>query len=191
MAVDTLTKWQQELKNLPASDNPVWATNFANWYFDRISAAGAVDGQGLFADPASLVPTTWVFTFDKATFVTQLQPLPQTDDALTGITNFANAWEAAMLTSTISVAPGTFIPPSSPPTLFSVVASAVFDPPSIAVAKALIQTLVTAPPTDDAETSEFAEKFRDATLSLTVTVSGTNSVAPTPGPLVAAAVPLV
>jgi len=95
-----------------------------------------------------------------------------------------------MVASLAAVSAGAFIGVSAPPTLFSAVATTLIDPPSILLAKAKILELVTAPPEADAQDSLFPEKFRDATLLLTITVSGTNSVTPTPAPLSAASVPL-
>lgn len=182
MAVDILTKWQTELLLLPKVADTSWALTFATWAEKRVSKANAVDSVGLFPDPAMLVPSTFTFTFNVATFAAQLISLGPTSNALDGITAFANAWATAIAASTAVVAASSFKPPTSPATLFSVVASTVIDPASIAAGKAKIITLALEPaPTGQA--SKFPEKFRDAFKLLTITVTGTDST-PTPaGPL--------
>lgn len=183
MAVDPLATWQSTLAALPKVGDNSWAMNFASWYAGRI--------VGIAPSPAALVPTGFVFTFNTALFASGLQTLPPTASAAAGITAFANAWLAAMDASTAVVAAGTFKPPSTPATLFSVVATTVIDTASKTAAKAKLLELITAPAVGDATMSQFPIKFRDATLLLTITVSGTNSVTPTPGPLVVPAVPLI
>lgn len=183
MAIDPLSTWKTTLAALPKTADNSWADNFANWYADRIA--------GITTDPSALVPTGFVFTFAKPIFKTQLLALTPTPSALAGITGFANAWETALNATTVVVAPGTFKPPSSPATIFSVVASTIIDPASIAAGKAKIIELVTAPPVDDAMNSQFPIKFRDATLLLTIIITGTNSATPTPSPLTVSNVPLV
>lgn len=190
MAVDILTKWQTELDLLPKVSDTSWTLNFANWAKKRVSAADAVDGIGLFPSAAALVPTGYTFTFNVSTFQAQLVLLGIAPTALAGITAFAAAWETAILASTVVVGPGTFAPPSTPATLFSVVTTTVIDPPSIALAKAKIIELASEPP-PTGQPSKFPEKFRDAFKLLTITVSGTNSVAPTPAPLVVPTVALL
>ena len=183
MAVDALSVWKTTLAALPKVADNSWADNFANWYADRI--------VNITTNPSALVPTGFVFTFAKPVFKSALLALTPTTSALAGITGFANAWESALNATTVVVASGSFIPPSSPHTLFSAVASTIIDPASIAAGKAKIIELVSAPPVADAMNSLFPIKFRDATLLLTITVTGTNSVTPTPGPLTAPLVPLI
>ena len=80
-----------------------------------------------------------------------------------------------------------------PNTIFSVVNTTVIDPTSIALGKAKILELVTAPPVSDPQLSQFPTKFREATLLLTITVSGLDSTPPGGGgplPLVAANIPI-
>ncbi len=54
--------------------------------------------------------------------------------------------------------------------------------------KAKVQELASSVPVADASNSDFPVKMREAFLLLTGTVTGTNSVIPIPGPLVAALV---
>jgi hypothetical protein len=188
MAIDPLSTWKSELANLPKVADTSWAANFANYYADRI--------VNITTDPSALVPSGFVFTFAKPVFQSQLLALTPTNSALAGITGFANAWEAAILASTVVVAPGSFKPPTSPTTLFSVVISTIIVPTSIAAGKAKIIELVSAPPVEDAMDSQFPVKFRDATLELKITVTGLDSQpippgGPGPQPLVVANIPLI
>lgn len=188
MAVDVLQDWKDTLAALPKVADTSWAANFAGWYADRI--------VGITTNPANLVPVGFTFTFAQPVFAAQLLALTPVGDALSGITGFANAWETALLATTVAVSPGSAIPPPTPPTIFSVVTTTVIDPASIAAGKAKILELVTAPPVADAQNSLFPVKFRDATLLLTITVTGLDSqpppsAGPGPQPLVAANVPLI
>lgn len=187
MAVQPLATWRSTLATLPKVATPAWALNFANWYHQQII-------PGITTNPANLTPVGFVFTFPVATFATQLQALGPAPTALAGITGFANAWETALLATVVVVAPGSFIPPSTPATLFSVVNSTIITPASIAAGKAKLLELVTAPVVADPLLSEFPVKFREATLLLKITVTGLNSVTPAnggPNPLTAPNVPLI
>lgn len=180
--IDPLSTWKSTLAALPKVANTSWALNFANWYSDRIVA--------IEPDSTALTAAGFTFTFAVGIFATQLTALTPTASAVAGITGFANAWESAILASVAVVPPGAFVPPSSPPTLFSAVASTIIDPSSIALGKAKLLELITAPQVDDPNSSQFPVKFREATLLLSITATGTNSITPTPTPLVAALVPL-
>jgi hypothetical protein len=178
VAIDPLSVWEDELENLPKVSDTSWAANFASWYADRLI--------GITTDPAALVPTGFVFTFNESLFASGLLALGPTNNQVQAINDFADAWEVAMLASTVVVGPGSFIPPATPASTFGGVASTVIDP--FAAAKAKLLELIGVPPTVP---SAFPTKFRDATLLLTITASGVNSVSPTPGPLTAANVPLI
>lgn len=182
MTVDPLQLWKDSLEDQPKVSSG-GGDNFAGWYAERIT--------DIEPDPDALVPTDFVFTFAQAALVSALDALSPTTSPSAGIDGFADAWEQALLASAIVVAPLTFIPPSSPATTFSAVASAIIDVSSIEAGKAKLAELVSAPPVANAQDSLFPVKFREATLLLTVTISGTNSVTPTPGPLTASNVPLV
>lgn len=186
MAVDILQIWKDELANLPKVTDTSWAANFSAWYADRLT--------GITTDPAALVPSGFVFTFAESIFAAQLIALTPTTSALDGIQGFADAWEVALNATTVVVAPGSAVPPPSPSTTFSAVTTTVIDPASIAAGKAKLIELVTAPPVADPQDSLFPVKFREATLLLTITVSGLDSTPPGSGgplPLVAANVPLI
>ncbi len=187
MAIDPLVTWRSTLAALPSTSTPIWAVNFSQWYADRI--------VNIETDPSFLVDPGFSFVFSISTFKSALEVLPPTTDQLAGITAFATAWESAILASTVSAFPGAFIPPSTPATLFSIVSTTVIDPAGIAAGKAKIIELATALPVSDPLLSEFPVKFREATLLLTVTVTGFDSTPPVPGPgplpLTAPLVPLI
>lgn len=189
MAIHPLTTWRSTLASLPKVADNSWAQNFADWYAARIA--------GITTAPASLVPTGFVFTFPTATFKTKLQALGPSPTALAGITAFATAWSDCMSAiaypATLTLATGTFKPPTSNTTLFSAVTSVTIVPASITAGKNKIIELATAALVSDPNLSEFPVKFRDATLLLKITVVGSDST-PTPSgplPLTVANVPLI
>lgn len=182
--IDPLAVWKSSLAALPKTANNSWAPNFATWYADRISGI-----EPLFI--ALDASAGFTFTFAKQVFETALLNLGPAASAVAGLTAFANAWQSAMLASTVVVLPGAFIPPSTPPTTFSsIIPPVVLDAPGIVAGKAKIIELASAPVVSDPNDSQFPVKFREATLELTITVTGLNSAAPTPQPLIAAGVPL-
>lgn len=183
MAIDPLSTWQATLAALPKVSDNSWAPNFAAWYANRLT--------GITTNPLFLVPVGFVFTFAQSTFASELQGLTPVTTSLAGITNFANAWETALNSTTVLLAPLSFKPPSTPATLFSVVASTTIDTASIAAGKNKLLELIAAPPVDDPTLSQFPIKFREATLLLTITAIGTNSIVPVPTPLTVPLIPLI
>lgn len=187
--IDALSVWQSTLAALPKVNDNSWSGNFANWYSNRIT--------NIEPDQTKLnTGAGFIFTFSEATFQSQLVLLTPTTNQAAGIAGFANAWASAIaltvFPATLNVSPGSFIPPASPPSIFSAVTSVIIDPASIIAATAKINELATAPPVSDPLMSQFPEKFRDATLLLTITVVGLDST-PTPAgplPLTAPLIPL-
>lgn len=185
--IDPLSTWQSTFASIPKVSDNSWASNVATWYSDRITNI----------EPNQTELNTaagFSFTFSEAVFQAQLALLPPTTNQATGIAGFASAWSSAIALTiypaTLSVAPGAYLGVSSPPTLFSSITSVIIDPTSITAAVAKINELASAPPANDPSMSEFPEKFRDATLLLTITVTGLNSITPTPTPLIAPLIPL-
>lgn len=172
MTIESLQTWKNELENLPKVTTPVWALNFANWYADMI--------RGIESDPISFQAVGFSFSFPTSAFASALSALPPTTDPASGILGFASAWESAILSTMVSVAPGSIIPPPSPPTTFSVVTSSLIDPSSILAGKAKILELVDVSVVGE---SQFPIKFREATLLLTFTVAGLDSTPSPSGPL--------
>lgn len=170
MAIAALSAWKDDFPDaLPPVADDSWKSNLALYIADHVADLKI---SGVFASPDVNAGS---FTWNVSAF----------QSALSGNSAavLANAWEAAMLASTIVVLPGAFVGSDSPATKFSVVASAIFDPSSIAAGKTIVLSLAGAPATANASESLFPVKMRDAFLALTVTVTGTNSVVPTPAPL--------
>jgi hypothetical protein len=184
MALEPLNIWKSTLAALPPTAG-AWAPQFSAWYAARILPISP--------DPSIFVAAGFLFTFNSAIFQTQLTALAPVNNALAGITGFANAWEAAILASTVLVSPGSALVPPTPATIFSVVATSLIDTSSIALGKAKLLELVSAPQVPDANDSQFPEKFREATMLLTMSVTGINSIVPPAGPLPLAApfIPLI
>jgi hypothetical protein len=163
LATDSLKIWQDTLEKLQPSGTVLWATSYAAWVDERVTnklqVAGGVSQSK--------------FTFNKAVFILALQVLPPTPEATTGILNFAEAWEKAVLASAVVVPPGSFLGGPGSATTWSA-AAAVIDPPSIAAGKAIIMTLISAATADSIKKSQFPDKFRKAFLALTVSITGTN-----------------
>lgn len=180
MSVDPLNTWKQTLDSLPKVGDISWALNFASWAGDRIT--------NIQSDPMSLDTTTgFTFIFNKVSFAAALATLPPTPSQALGIAGFATAWETSILTTvfpvTLNVTTGAFIPPQTSATTFSVINSVILDPTSIITGKAKILELINAPPASTGLDSKFAEKFREAFLSLTITVIGMDNTPPPSGPL--------
>jgi len=175
--LDPEINWKTTFASLPQSDNQsVAAQNLAD----------AVDGltTNKLEVPA-ITGTPASFTFNKSVFKSQIESLSPTDDADQGAENFATAWKSAIDASTMLVVTGASVGIPTPATTFSVVTSTVIDPASSSSAKSTLKNdLKNLPQVSSALASEFGPKFRQAFLNLTVTVTGVNSVAPTPGPLV-------
>jgi len=172
MPVDVLDIWKTTLKALPKTADNSWAGNFAAWTDDRTTSKMDL-----------LIIDQFTFTFAKAIFEGALIGLGPTPSAVIGITAFANAWETAINASTVVVPAGASIGTPSPATTWSAVSSTIILAPSIALAKAKILELVTAPTVADALNSEFPIKFRDAFLLLQIQATGLDSTPPAAGPL--------
>jgi len=180
MPVEPLATWNDTLNSLPKVADTSWTDNLTGWYKDNIA--------NITPDPSLLAASGFTFTFNEAIFKTQLLTLAPTPDALAGITGFANAWQAAINATIIVCGPGTTLQPSSPATIFSVVAATIIDPSSVVLGFNKILEIADASPEDP---PIFAEKFREATLQLKIIISGTNSITPTPTPLITPPINLI
>ena len=170
MVLADAAAWQTAWATVPAVKNDSWKANLANKVDSLVT--GLLTTNGLFKAPGQPALT---FTFAKSTFQGAL-----TDNKPATL---ANAFETAILASTYVVPINSFIGTDTPATKFSAVASCVVDPASVALAKAKFLEIVGLEPVKAANKSQFPVKLRDAFLLLTVTTTGTNSVAPTPSPL--------
>lgn len=126
------------------------------------------------------------FTFEKGIFYAGLLQLGPTKLAPEGVAKFSNAWSQAIVASKMVVPPGASLGAPTPPTIWSVVASTVLDPPSLAAAKSYLEAeLLSAGlnPVADSNSGKIGPALRKAALLLTYTVTGLDST-PTPaGPL--------
>lgn len=186
MAVSPIAVWKNTLNKLPKVKDKSWAKNFAKWYADRVLK--------ITTKPSKFVPAAFSFKFAQPVFVSALKLLKPVSASKAGITNFANAWEKAIKATIVTTGPNSFKPPTSPATKFSVVSSVVIDPASIAKGKKKLLELIKAKPVGNALDSKFAPIFRDATLLLTITVTGLDSTTPGNGgplPLTVANIPLI
>jgi len=168
MSIDALNIWVSTFEALQNAGASEWAPSFASWVDSRVSAKTELPGIG---------GGGLSFTFDKATFSTQLEAIPKASDSTP---KFADAWETAILSTIVAVANGSYIGTPSPTTTWSVVASTVIDPASIAAGKSKLLELEALPPAHD---SQFPKIMREAFLLLTITTSGTDSDSPS-NPLV-------
>jgi len=170
MAIDSLVIWQAQWALIPKVSDTSWKQNLADYIAARVDAKLAL---------STYVPPG-TFTFNKSVFVAGLAGV--TSGTGDGVTKIASAFQSAVQTvGSLVVTPGTAFGAATPAQTFSVVASSVL---IAAAGKAKIEELSSAPLVSDPLLSQFPVKLRDAFLLLTATISGTNSVAPTPGPLV-------
>ena len=169
---------------LPVTVTISWAANFANWVYGRVVA------NQLLGVVTAAVP----LNFQKSVFQAQLESCVITTSSLAGATQFANAWEAAIMASaTLMVSSGDYVGSSGPGTTWGSVDSKIIDPASISAGKAIIISLGSEGPVSLSSDSKFPEKFRNAFLALTGTISGKDSVPPPGGPntLVASSIPII
>ena len=172
--IDSLSIWQSTFEALSKQED--WTQNFADWVDNRVT--NKMDLIGVLHPSGNALS----FTFNKSTFKSALELLPIVSNKVIGVTGFANAWESALLASSVSTLSGSYIGSATPTTTWSVVNSTVLDAPGIAAGKAKILELANDPNVGAGE-SKFPEKFMDAFLLLTVTTTGLDST-PTPaGPL--------
>jgi hypothetical protein len=123
------------------------------------------------------------FTFQKALFATGLKKAMPVTAAPQGAMAIADAWEMAILASTMVIPPGSSLGVASPATTWSVVAATIILPPSVALGKlSLMQTLSSAPPVPETSASQLGPALYQAFASLMVSISGMNSLPPPSGP---------
>ena len=175
MSIDSLATWKSTFASLPLVDDGTWSTNISNWVFDR------VDGKAQVTNVTHATPPLW---FDKATFKSELDKLPLTDNKATGSSNFADAWKTAIDSSTLTTVAGDSIVPGGAANTWSVVNNSVIDSSSRTSARNQMETdLNNAALVDDVANSEFPKIIRDAFLNLTCSIDGLDSQVPPTGPL--------
>jgi len=151
MTVDSLQVYTNTLEALPKVE--VWAANFAKWVADR-----TID-----AELEESAEADFTFEYGQSSLKTELELLGINPSLSDAISDFSDAWEtglnASVLTTLTAVG-------------FGSITKTEFDLATVTAGKAKIQELENSPPTPTSE-SKFPEKFRDATLGLTVTITGT------------------
>jgi len=126
------------------------------------------------------------FTFNKALFLTGLLSMGPVPATPAGVTAFVQAWAGAVTASVMVVSPGSAFGAAAPPTLFSVVISAILDPPSLAAAQSALIAELTASglkPVKNYKDSKVGPGMLKAFKLLSYTVTGLNSIPPPAGPL--------
>lgn len=173
--IDPVSIWTAEWANLPPVTDELAPVQIANFVFQRVSAklsAGPPFSGG------------FVFTFAMPIFQQIITDIPKTPTTAIYATRYGDAFQSSCVGSAL-VCSGGFIGAATPPTTFSAPPAAVFDPGSVAVAKAaLVATLMAAPPAPS-EASIVPIALHQAFSSLKIILSGLNSIVPTPTPLVA------
>jgi hypothetical protein len=174
MTIEALSVWKDEWENLPKVADDTWKQNLADYISARL------DGLLWFQtyEPA---PGHFDFGFLQAPFISALAGVDFSNPI--GIQQIAAGMAAAITASTDLVAVGSSIGPAgNPATTYSAVTSTVFDSASITLMQNKILT-IDPTPVASAQDSDFPVKLREGVLLLTATISGTNSVAPTPSAL--------
>lgn len=157
--------WIDAYEALPLVSDATWKQNLADYCGDLIDNILALSTYSAGA-----------FTFGRSQFASALT---DTD----GVVGLQSAFSAGVSASTWVINSGTTFGAATPAETFSTSGVAVADPAGISAGQALIAALTGAPQVGDPTLSEFPTTLRNAFLALTFTVTGTNSVAPTPGPI--------
>lgn len=180
--IDDLATWKSTFAALPLVSDSSWVTNVAQWFADRVEDAGLSGVTD--ASPPS-------FSFDQATFESELSSLSPTTDQAAAAAAFSAALESAINGSSLTFAVGTTVGGGGPGGTFSAITSQVIDASSITAMKDSIESdLASAPSVADALDSVLPEAMRTGFLMLTGTLTGLDSGGP-PSPLIAANVPFV
>ncbi len=168
MAVDALATWEDTWENLPLDAVGAFPATVTNWLDARV--------VNFTFNPASLGGPVSAFTWAKATFQAGItNMIPELDQNI-GVTILANAWRDAINASTINALVGSFLPPDTPATRFSVVSSTTIDAASVTAARsALIAALLAAQP-NLGFPFPVPTELRTAFLSVTYTATGLHSL---------------
>lgn len=176
MAIDSEQVWKDEFKKLPqvSSSTSDGMNNLADFVAARV--AGMKIG--------SPITGTSSFTFNRSAFVSSLLSLAPVQDT-SGLIAIATAWQTSALASTMFVSPGASIGAATPATTFAAVVTVV-NPASVAAAYTiLLSNLSSLQPV--AEDPMFPVYLRNAFLMIQYTLTGLNTVVPTPVTITAGA----
>ena len=178
MTLESLSTWQTEWANLPKVADDSWKQNLAGYLSSRLN--GRLEFQSYQPKPGH-----FSYSFNESAFISQLAGVDYANPI--GISAIANGMAAAFNANSALVAPGSSIgAPGNPATTYSAVTGTVFDSAAVSAMQSRINSTDTTP-VSDALNSDFPVKLREGVLLLTATITGTNSVTPTPGPLTDAA----
>jgi len=179
VTLDALDIWKQTFEaQVPPTSDPDWPDNLANWYAERLDTPKmSLPGITIAVPPLPVV-------FGKAAFRAVYATAAIGESKVQFASKLADAWGQGMQAATVAVKAGDSIGTPSPTTTWSVVSSSVFDTASIDAGENKILELASAPNVKDAKDSAIIQKLYEATLLLTVTTTGSDSVTPTPNPLV-------
>jgi hypothetical protein len=170
--IDSLPTWKSEFEKIPKNKNSSME-NLANYIDARVT--GKMQLGTPFIGSSS-------FTFNKAVFLAPLSSLVPTVDPISGKLAMASAWQIAILASTMSASAGS-IGVLSPATTFSVITPPIIPSPTLVASyAALLSGLLALIPTPGP--SQIPDLFHSAFSSLFYIVTGINSIAPTPTPLI-------
>lgn len=180
MPIDPLPMWLKEFKNLPVrgdKDPPgKWADDLADFIDKRVT-----NKMGL-GSPLMGPPST--FTFQKALFSAPLKALQAVPEPISGRIAVANAWQSAILASTMVPGAGLAVGSPAPPTLFSAPPVVMIFPVSVTLAyTGMVADLIAMPLAPDALGSKMPSILYTAFTKLMYMVQGLNSLPPPAGPL--------
>ena len=172
MTITPVAVWKAQYKLLPKVSTPLWADNLAALVGTQVALAQLVGITG-----------AMVYTYTQPLLASGLKLNTQTPAQLSAAISTAEAWGSAAAASLMVVAPGASFGAPTPATIFSVVTTTLLDPPSLILAKQSIVTKImsSVPSTDD---GMLMDAFYEAFKKLTFSVTGINSITPTPTPLV-------
>ena len=180
MPIDPLPLWKKEFKNLkPVGDKDPpgkWADNLADFIDQRVT------NKMTLGTPIMGPPST--FTFQKALFSAPLKALQAVPDPISGRTAVANAWQSAILASTMVPGAGIALGSPAPPTLFSAPPVCMIFPVSVTLAYAgLLMDLIGLGEAQDPLMSKMPDALYTAFTKLQFMLQGLNSIPPPAGPL--------
>lgn len=179
MPIDAESTWIETVNNLPTVKS---APESIKALVDAVDTC--VTGK---AELTGIIGTV-SYTFQKAIFLAGLSSLGPAPVTATGVAQFVQAWQSAAAASVMIVPPGSSFGSPSPATTFSVVVTTLLDPPSLLAACSALQTELLAAgaaPVSSYKDSKVGPALYKAFKLLSYTVTGINSIAPTPTPLVA------
>ena len=172
MAMKSESEWIDAYAELEKVSDDSWMENLSS-YIEDMTTGMTLDGF----TPAP------VFTFSKSDFKSSL--ITADPNAIgSGVLALQTAFSVSIASSTMLVSAGTITGAGTPAEIYSVVATTLPEPTSVTAGGLTIAELSSAPKTADPKESQFPKKLYAAFAGLMYICTGTNSVTPTPSPLV-------